>query len=119
MMTLIPHLVVRMGQWWIVDYLTGGVHTTRKYFDMDNDIYYLFMRAVMGHQMANFWIWVDTSLGSSVPICICIYIQQVYFTRQFWTFMYLELLFFLLFDSGFGVVDCYRSLHPVFLGASP
>ena len=32
------------------------------------------MRAVMGHQMANFWILVDTSLGSSVPIFIYLHI---------------------------------------------
>ena len=35
------------------------------------------MRAIMGHQMADFWIWVDTSLGSPFPIFIGMYIQQV------------------------------------------
>ena len=70
-----------MGQWWIVDELLGGVHTTRKHFDMNIDIYtiytiyLLFMHAIMGHQMADFWIWVDTSLASSFPILIGIYLM--------------------------------------------
>jgi hypothetical protein len=28
------------------------------------------MRAMMGHQMADFWIWVDTFLASPFPINI-------------------------------------------------
>ena len=80
------------------------------------------MRAIMGHQMTDFWIWVDTSLASFFPILIGIYITynihheaflDIYLfgiILVFGVFCFLGLVWWIVIDP------CIRQ---VFSGASP
>jgi hypothetical protein len=70
---------------------------------------YLFMRAIMGHQMADFWIWVDKFSGVILPnIDWHIYTSQGISGHLFIWHYCCFCVFWI------GVVDCYRSLHPFF-----